>query len=158
MAVSEKGLFVSGNCTLVLGGIRSGKTALAEQVAGNSGEPVVYLATATAGDEEMARRVARHQKSRPPLLLVDCMSLWVSNLLFAGDPFTECGDCLTPGWRMVHRVTPETGQCIRCVSHNVCGGSAFPITKTNFPPVASAGGFRLFRWVGRAVLESVARA
>lgn len=101
---------MSGIRTLVLGGIRSGKTSLAEQVAEDSGEAVVYLATATAGDEEMARRVARHQQSRPPewglveapiklaavlddhgsgpqppLLLVDCMSLWVSNLLFAGD-------------------------------------------------------------------------
>lgn len=96
--------------TLILGGIRSGKTALAEQIARSSGEPVVYLATATAGDEEMARRVERHRQNRPPewglaeepvklaavlgdhgstprppLLLVDCMSLWVSNLLFAGD-------------------------------------------------------------------------
>lgn len=101
---------MSAKNTLVLGGIRSGKTAMAERVAATQGEPVVYVATATAGDEEMARRVARHQQSRPPqwglaeepvkladvlarygdnsqppLLLVDCMSLWVSNLLFAGD-------------------------------------------------------------------------
>lgn len=96
--------------TLVLGGIRSGKTGLAERIASAAGSPVVYVATATADDEEMTRRVARHQQnrpsewgvaeeplklasvldgygkeSRPPLLLVDCMSLWVSNLLFAGD-------------------------------------------------------------------------
>jgi adenosylcobinamide kinase / adenosylcobinamide-phosphate guanylyltransferase len=96
--------------TLVLGGIRSGKTALAERIASAAGLPVVYVATATADDEEMIRRVARHRQNRPPewglaeeplklaslldgytrepqppLLLVDCMSLWVSNLLFAGD-------------------------------------------------------------------------
>lgn len=101
---------MSGIRTLVLGGIRSGKTALAEEMASGSGEPVIYLATATADDEEMTRRVARHRQNRPaewglteepvklaavlddhgrrprpPLLLVDCMSLWVSNLLFAGD-------------------------------------------------------------------------
>ena len=96
--------------TLVLGGIRSGKTALAEQLAIESGDTVVYVATATVGDEEMARRVQRHAKNRPrhwrlaeeplrlaralelcrgevtpPYLLIDCMSLWVSNLLFAGE-------------------------------------------------------------------------
>lgn len=95
---------------LVLGGIRSGKTALAEQLAREAGDAVVYVATATAGDEEMAQRVKRHAQSRPrhwllaeeplrlggvlagyggqaspPFLLVDCMSLWVSNLLFAGE-------------------------------------------------------------------------
>lgn len=96
--------------TLVIGGIRSGKTALAEQLAIESGNAVVYVATATVGDEEMAQRVKRHVDSRPPewglaeapielaavlgdycgarrppVLLIDCMSLWVSNLLFAGD-------------------------------------------------------------------------
>lgn len=96
--------------TLVLGGIRSGKTAMAEQRAANSGHPVVYVATATAGDEEMASRIARHRAKRPrdwglveqPITLadalvelgqaqapacalIDCMSLWLSNLLFAGE-------------------------------------------------------------------------
>jgi len=96
--------------TLVMGGIRSGKTALAEELATESGNAVVYVATATVGDEEMAQRVKRHVDSRPdhwglaeaplrlasvletyseetspPFLLVDCMSLWISNLLFAGE-------------------------------------------------------------------------
>ncbi|BES71558.1 bifunctional adenosylcobinamide kinase/adenosylcobinamide-phosphate guanylyltransferase [Marinobacter nanhaiticus D15-8W] len=99
-----------GGKTLVIGGIRSGKTALAEKAAAESGSKVVYVATATAGDEEMARRIDRHRSLRPshwgleeeptalgqvldrqaesvdpPCLLVDCMSLWISNLLFAGD-------------------------------------------------------------------------
>ncbi|RBW51934.1 bifunctional adenosylcobinamide kinase/adenosylcobinamide-phosphate guanylyltransferase [Marinobacter sp. F3R11] len=96
--------------TLVLGGIRSGKTALAERLASEADNSVVYLATATAGDDEMRLRIQRHQQQRPadwgleeeplalgqllasygqqkaaPCLLVDCMSLWVSNLLHAGD-------------------------------------------------------------------------
>lgn len=95
--------------TLVLGGIRSGKTALAEAQAAHQTAPVVYVATATAGDDEMAKRISRHQAIRPqdwglveeqldlgkvlqqhaqltpaPCLLIDCMSLWLSNLLYAG--------------------------------------------------------------------------
>jgi len=96
--------------TLVLGGIRSGKTGLAEAQAINQLHPVLYVATATAGDKEMASRISRHQairppawglveeplnlarvlqehgqQSPPPCLLIDCMSLWLSNLLHASD-------------------------------------------------------------------------
>ncbi|HZJ93428.1 MAG TPA: bifunctional adenosylcobinamide kinase/adenosylcobinamide-phosphate guanylyltransferase [Thiopseudomonas sp.] len=96
--------------TLVLGGIRSGKTGLAEEQAIAQSRPVVYVATATAGDDEMASRISRHQAVRPiewglveeplnlagvlrehgqrspaPCLLIDCMSLWLSNLLHASD-------------------------------------------------------------------------
>lgn len=96
--------------TLVLGGIRSGKTSMAERRAAAAGHSVVYVATATAGDEEMANRIARHRTKRPPewglveqpitladalvdlgrdempsCALIDCMSLWLSNLMFAGE-------------------------------------------------------------------------
>ncbi|MCE7523360.1 bifunctional adenosylcobinamide kinase/adenosylcobinamide-phosphate guanylyltransferase [Alloalcanivorax xenomutans] len=96
--------------TLILGGIRSGKSAEAERAAASSGRPVTYVATATAGDGEMRDRIERHRHRRPdhwglveeplalgrvlreqapasPCLLIDCMSLWLSNLLHAGE---EC--------------------------------------------------------------------
>jgi adenosylcobinamide kinase/adenosylcobinamide-phosphate guanylyltransferase len=92
---------------LIIGGARSGKSALAGLRAGQSGLAVVYLATAQAKDAEMARRVAHHRQLRPPrwttveeplqlaaalhrhasadtCILVDCLTLWLSNLFFAG--------------------------------------------------------------------------
>lgn len=93
---------------LIIGGARSGKSQLAEQRARESGLRVTYIATAESRDGEMARRIAQHRKRRPaewglvesPLdladtlrlhaapntcLLVDCLTLWLSNLLFAGE-------------------------------------------------------------------------
>jgi adenosylcobinamide kinase/adenosylcobinamide-phosphate guanylyltransferase len=92
---------------LIFGGARSGKSALAERRAAASGRRVIYVATARAEDDEMRRRITHHQARRPvswglveaPLalaaalrqnaapdvyLLVDCLTLWLSNLLFAG--------------------------------------------------------------------------
>ena len=51
--------------TLVLGGARSGKSAFAEHLASLSGRPVLYVATAAIGDEEMRQRVERHRQRRP---------------------------------------------------------------------------------------------
>jgi adenosylcobinamide kinase/adenosylcobinamide-phosphate guanylyltransferase len=97
---------------LIIGGARSGKSALAERRARECGLPVCYVATATAQDEEMARRVAHHQARRPrdwrcveetlhlagvleenaradTCLLVDCLTLWLTNLFFAGAAATQ---------------------------------------------------------------------
>ena len=97
---------------LILGGARSGKSALAEKRAAESGMQVIYIATAQALDGEMQRRIAHHRERRPaswglveaPLylaetlqrsaapdtcLLIDCLTLWLSNLLFAGSAASQ---------------------------------------------------------------------
>lgn len=92
------------NRTLVLGGIKSGKSRFAESLATDTKKSVVYIATASPDDEEMRLRIEHHKISRPsqwqlveePIelglmikqhstaescVLVDCLTLWLTNLL-----------------------------------------------------------------------------
>ncbi len=100
-----------GRLTFILGGARSGKSAYAQRLAEKHGGRVTFIATATAGDDEMAARILQHQKERPAnwltreiphgiasaitsaptsdtgteLVLLDCLTLLVSNLLLQDD-------------------------------------------------------------------------
>lgn len=92
--------------TLLLGGARSGKSALAVRLAGRWDGPVTVVVTGEAGDAEMAERIRRHRAERPgawptveapraleaalagapagAFVLLDCLTLWVSNLVEEG--------------------------------------------------------------------------
>jgi adenosylcobinamide kinase/adenosylcobinamide-phosphate guanylyltransferase len=97
---------VEARSVLIIGGARSGKSAYAQTLAESAALERLYLATAEAGDAEMAARIARHRAERgagwttleEPLalaealkretrpgrvVLVDCLTLWLSNVMFA---------------------------------------------------------------------------
>jgi len=106
-----------GRLILILGGARSGKSRFAQQLAQTCSDEehrsVVYIATAEAGDEHMRQRIERHRRGRPSgwetveapqnvaaaieaagdsaaAIIVDCLTLWISNLLLAGgEDFNE---------------------------------------------------------------------
>jgi adenosylcobinamide kinase/adenosylcobinamide-phosphate guanylyltransferase len=105
---------------LVLGGARSGKSDYAEKLAAASEREVVYIATAQAGDGEMAERIAHHRSHRPAawctveepikladailrhaapdrVVLVDCLTLWLTNLIFSeADDYPDTGAVTLP--------------------------------------------------------------
>ncbi len=107
---------------LILGGARSGKSAYAQRRAIESGLPVTVIVTGSAGDAEMAERIAHHQAARPadwrvveaPLalaatlraeaapgrcLIVDCLTLWLTNYLAPVDAGADSTAALPQAWR-----------------------------------------------------------
>lgn len=109
---------ISRDLTFVLGGARSGKSAYAERLASDSARPVTYIATARlTDDEEFATRIAHHRERRPAhwrlleapvdlagalvsvdapghCVLIDCLTLWLANLLCPPDGSAPTDDYL----------------------------------------------------------------
>jgi len=104
--MNQQPLASNANIHLVLGGARSGKSRFGEQIAKDSGLEVIYVATAQAYDNEMVKRIEQHKLDRPDhwqsieepvnlpqiiednshsknIILVDCLTLWLMNLLDA---------------------------------------------------------------------------
>ncbi|MDR2259887.1 MAG: bifunctional adenosylcobinamide kinase/adenosylcobinamide-phosphate guanylyltransferase [Azoarcus sp.] len=140
---------------LIIGGARSGKSAHAEKLARGAetgGQRIIYIATAAAGDAEMAARIARHRARRPPhwrteetplrlastlcelaapdvFIIVDCLTLWLSNLFFAGSAAAqaEAGreiDCplLREEIETLEKALPRLPGRIVLVSNEIGGG------------------------------------
>jgi len=105
--VSTKARVKDQRVVVVTGGARSGKSRFAKELAKQSGGEVVFVATASAQDEEMIRRIERHRRSRPrqwkmveeevdlvgvidvlgeesKTVIIDCITLWLSNLIERG--------------------------------------------------------------------------
>lgn len=102
----------NGHITLVTGGARSGKSALAERLVARHDLPRIYIATAQAGDSEMSQRIEQHQRRRGEgwttveepfdlagaltrtdgqgVRLVDCLTLWLSNCFGSADIDAVC--------------------------------------------------------------------
>lgn len=116
---------------LVLGGARSGKSMCAEQLVASSGYPVVYIATATAGDDEMRERIRRHQHRRPAgwqtreapfdvpavldrvapeAVLIDCLTMYISNWLLRHEQNGLAGD------ELADAVLAEVDKLLACAA------------------------------------------
>ncbi len=98
----------------ITGGRRSGKSAYALELAESMGEKRLYIATAEALDDEMKERIARHREERDDswdtaeepidivnilahskkynVILIDCLTLWLCNIMHSGEPNNEPGD------------------------------------------------------------------
>jgi adenosyl cobinamide kinase/adenosyl cobinamide phosphate guanylyltransferase len=160
---------------LLLGGARSGKSALAMRLAIESTLPVTVIATATAGDEEMADRIRRHRDSRPPVwktieepidllgairaaapgdfLVVDCLTLWVTNLLGSGHDVSDFGVLLDP-------IVRELGRRPCVVVSNEVGMGIVPLNELarRFRDVLGLVNTRFAEGAERALLMVAGRA
>ncbi|MFC2025357.1 bifunctional adenosylcobinamide kinase/adenosylcobinamide-phosphate guanylyltransferase [Chloroflexota bacterium] len=122
---------------LITGGARSGKSHFAQEFAIRSGKPVLFVATATAGDEEMRQRIEEHKKSRPAswctlevtthigdeihqrigeakVVIVDCITLLVNNIFsqYADQTGEHIDDSLVE-----QEINREIGELVECINH-----------------------------------------
>lgn len=122
---------------LITGGARSGKSRFALELALKLGEPVLFVATAGAGDEEMRQRIEEHQRARPSawrtlevtthvgsqishqignaqVVIVDCITLLVNNILSQYSPQTSASV-------VEQEVTSEINELVECINHAKAG-------------------------------------
>jgi len=149
---------------LILGGARSGKSRLAEQTAINTQLAVTYVATAQALDPEMQSRIEHHQNQRPThwslveeplylanalqkidrpnqIILVDCLTLWLTNLLLLNDQSVQQLEC-----EQLLKVLPTLESEIILVS-NETGLGVVPLGEISRQFVDEAG--RLHQTLGQ---------
>ena len=144
---------MSKRLTLVLGGVRAGKSRYAQQLA-EDGRRVLFVATAEAGDEEMAARIQAHRAERPTdwatpgrtariwstaleprlpdydTVLLDCLTLWVSNLLIQdGDDHHVRPDIQFTGRPTARAYEPGRHSASWIVVSNEVGLGVVPATK-----------------------------
>ena len=122
---------------LITGGARSGKSRFAQELAARSNEPVLFVATAVAGDEEMRQRIEEHRRSRPAawstlevttdigshikqkiggtrLVIVDCITLLVSNIF---SQYSRQADEQIDASLIEREVTAEIDKLLECISY-----------------------------------------
>ena len=133
MITKETGL----KSILITGGARSGKSHFAQELALRTGKPVLFVATAVAGDEEMRQRIEEHRRKRPPawstlevtthvgneirqniggakVVTVDCITLLVNNIV--GEYADQAGEQLDASL-IEQNVTSEISELVDCINH-----------------------------------------
>jgi len=126
---------LSKKCILITGGARCGKSRFAQELASKLGEPVLFVATATAGDEEMKRRIEEHQRERSPawhtlevtthighhigrkigkaqVVVVDCITLLINNIF---NQYSYQTGEQTNATLIEKKVTTEINELVKCI-------------------------------------------
>ena len=133
--------------TVLTGGVRCGKSAAASAAAEATGAPVVFVATAEPGDDDMAERIQRHRAERPHhwatleaprdlgaavgavdpdvTLVVDCLGLWVTNRMLE-DPPPDVAELVAEASDLARELAARPGQSL--VVTNEVGSGVVPAT------------------------------